>query len=149
MKTPTLPKVTVKLVREPKPHGYEPVTVHSPTDVAVFLEFLKEKTQEHFVVLLLDVRNQIIGMNIVSIGTSSSSLVNPPDVFRPALLSNARNIICAHNHPSGLTEPSSDDLTTTNTLIACGKLLNIGVLDHLIIGDDTYSIRENYPKYWS
>jgi len=75
----------------------------------------------------------------VSIGSLSASVVHPREVFKPAILSNAANILIAHNHPSGQPQPSQEDRVLTVRLVAAGKLLGISALDHVIIGDGTSS----------
>jgi DNA repair protein RadC len=88
-------------------------------------------------VLLLNQKNRVVGVNTVSIGSLTASVVHPREVFKPAILSNAAAIILAHNHPSGQPQPSQEDRVLTVRLVAAGKLLGISVLDHVIIGDGT------------
>lgn len=92
--------------------------------------------REQFLVCCLDAKNCCIGVNIVSIGTLTLSLVHPREVFKPAILLNACAIIAAHNHPSGDPTPSAEDRTLTTRLRDVGDLLGIRLLDHLILGDD-------------
>ncbi len=80
----------------------------------------------------------MIGINTVSIGSLTGSVVHPREVFKPAILANAASIICGHNHPSGDLEPSNEDRAITKRLVASGRLLGIDVLDHLIIGDELH-----------
>ncbi len=97
---------------------------------------LSSSTQEKFVMLALDTKNQIAGAFTVHIGTTNSSIVNPKDVFQRAILTNATSIIVCHNHPSGNPQPSPEDILITTRLADCGQLLGVEVLDHIIIGDD-------------
>jgi DNA repair protein RadC len=97
---------------------------------------LREKTGEHFVVLMLDLKRRIIGIHTVSIGTLTETLVHPREVFKSAILANAHAIILGHNHPTGEPTPSIDDLDITRELIQAGEYLKIPVLDHIIIGHD-------------
>ena len=90
--------------------------------------------QEHLVVLLLNTRNQVVARREVYIGTVNSSAVRPAEVLRPAVRENAPSIIVVHNHPSGDPTPSPEDVAVTRDLIAAGKLMDIELLDHLIIG---------------
>lgn len=92
----------------------------------------------------MDTKNQPIAINVVSVGTLSSSLVHPREVFKPAILSNSASIILSHNHPSGDCTPSSEDISVTARIKESGKLLGIELLDHIIIGDmDGYiSVKE-------
>jgi len=96
-------------------------------------EFLGDSPVEQFIVLLLATNNTIIGMNVASKGGLSSSVVEPRIVFRPALLSNAAAVICAHNHPSGNPEPSKEDVRITRQLVEAGEALGIPMHDHLIV----------------
>lgn len=99
---------------------------------------LSSSPQEKFVMLALDTKNQITGAFTVHIGTTNSSIVNPKDIFQRAILTNASSIIVCHNHPSGNPQPSPEDIDITKRLHECGQILGIDVLDHIIIGDDTY-----------
>lgn len=101
---------------------------------AVLCRYLEGADREHFVVLMLDSKQQIIGINTVSVGGISEAIVEPRAVFKPAILANAVAVIVGHNHPSGDLTPSPDDLATTRRLIAAGKLLAITVQDHIITG---------------
>jgi len=114
-----------------------------PTDSRLLLAPLfAEADRELFIVLALDARNRPIGTNITSIGTLSASLVHPREVFKFAILANAASIILAHNHPSGDTKASADDLSLTKRLRQVGDLMGIEVLDHIIFGDTYSSLRE-------
>ena len=109
-------------------------------------EFLREKLgrekKEHFTILCLDTRNNLI-VNGVSIGTLNASLVHPREVFSIAILNNASRVIVAHNHPSGDPTPSDDDIITTKRLIEAGKILGIAVVDHIIVArNDITSFKE-------
>ena len=87
----------------------------------------------------LDTKNKIIGAFGVSRGALNSSLVHPREVFKRALLSNAASIMLAHNHPSGDPTPSSEDKATTKRLVEAGDIIGIRVLDHIIIGEDSFT----------
>jgi len=103
-----------------------------------FKDELKVKNKEHFYALFLDTKNRIIGEELISVGTLNSSLVHPREVFNPAIKASANAIILVHNHPSGDCEPSDEDEKITKKLCNGGDLLGIKVLDHVIIGKDTY-----------
>jgi DNA repair protein RadC len=108
--------------------------------------YLQGVDREHFIVLLVNRKNEVIGVNTVSMGSLTGSVVSPREVFKPAILANAAAIICAHNHPSGDPKPSPEDRALTARLHDAGKLLDIQVLDHIIIGDGTtayYSFADN------
>lgn len=108
-----------------------------------FIEELKDEEQEHFIVLCLNTKNEIIARKTISIGTLDQAIVHPRDVFRFAIKNNAARIIAVHNHPSGNTEPSQNDKTVTKRLIRSGDILGVEILDHIIVGNDSYvSLRE-------
>jgi DNA repair protein RadC len=111
----------------------------SPQDVFDNLKDIRESKKEHFVVFFLDSRNQQIHREIISVGTINASLVHPREVFEPAVKYLAVQIILAHNHPSGELEPSEEDLTVNKRLVEAGQLLGIEVLDHIIVGKDSFS----------
>lgn len=106
-------------------------------DVAAsMLRFLEHEKREHFVTLILDVRNNVLSMETVAIGTLSASLVHPREVFKSPIVQSAAALILAHNHPSGDPEPSADDLALTRRMKQVGELIGIEVLDHIIVGGD-------------
>ncbi|MFA4937501.1 MAG: DNA repair protein RadC [Patescibacteria group bacterium] len=106
----------------------------SPEVVANYLrEKLGREKKEHFVILSLDARNYLIRENIVSVGTLNANLVHPREVFKEAIDSRAASVIIVHNHPSGDTEPSEDDLVITKRLVEAGKIMGIEVVDHIIV----------------
>ena len=94
--------------------------------------------EELMVMLCLDTKNQVIGAFKVSHGSINASIVHPREIFKRALLSNANSIILAHNHPSGDTTPSKEDINITNRLSEAGELLGIKLLDHMIVGHNSY-----------
>ena len=109
--------------------------IESKDDVEAALDFLRFEKREHFVAILLDAKNAILRIATIHIGTLTSSLVGPREVFREAIRDGASSIIVAHNHPSGNPEPSPEDLEVTRHLVQIGKMLDIPVLDHVIIGE--------------
>ena len=101
------------------------------------------KEQEHFVVLHLDTRNRITHKEVLYKGSLNTSLVRTGEVFKSALRRNCAGIVVAHNHPSGDPNPSPEDIALTRRLVDAGKLVEVSVLDHLIIGHNRYiSLRE-------
>ena len=92
--------------------------------------------REHFVIILLNQKNHVIGVSTISIGSLTASIVHPREVYKSAILSNAASIICGHNHPSTDCQPSREDRSITTRLVEAGKLLGISVLDHVIIGGE-------------
>lgn len=119
--------------------------VLGPNDVSeLLMSELRYKRQEHFVVILLDTKHHVIGIDTISIGTLSQTLVHPREVFVRAIKRSAHGMILVHNHPSGIPQPSQEDITLTDRLIESGKLIGIHVLDHVIIGDGvSYSFKEH------
>jgi DNA repair protein RadC len=130
----------VTLVREHAVAVAQP-QIRSSRDAAVlFRQHLGAVDREHFMVAMLDQKNKVIGINTVSMGSLTASVVHPREVLKPAILSNAAALVCCHNHPSGAPQPSQEDRALTKRLVDAGKLLGINVLDHLILGDgsETY-----------
>ncbi len=117
------------------------------------MEFFKQywadypaNDQERFVVACLDTKHRVQCVVVITIGTLDASLVHPREVFKPAFIEGSSAIVLSHNHPSGNTDPSREDRQVTERLTEAGKLLGIGVLDHIIHGDGTgqvLSIRES------
>ena len=98
-----------------------------------------DKDKEHFAVILTNVKNIILSMPIISIGSLTASVVHPREVFKEAVKNSAAAIIMVHNHPSGNPEPSPDDINLTRRMVAVGKMMDIPVLDHVIIGNNRYA----------
>lgn len=108
--------------------------VVEPSTVANHLSWMKWERQENVVVVTLDNRNHIIGKHIVTKGLVNETKCAPREAFRFAILDSAVRVIFAHNHPSGDTDPSAEDISLTRVLVASGKILKIPVLDHIVIG---------------
>jgi len=103
-----------------------------------FHERLKDEKQEHFYVLMLDTKNNIIGEQLVSKGILDASIVHPREIFKPAIKNSASKIILVHNHPSGDATPSREDEEMTERLMKGGEELGINVLDHIVIGREEW-----------
>jgi len=118
--------------------------IRAPSDAAhILMPVIGHQEQEHFVVLFLDTRNRVTDRETLYKGSLNTSLVRTAEVFRGAVRRNCAAIIVAHNHPSGDPNPSPEDVALTRRLVEAGKLLEIPVLDHLIIGENRYvSLRE-------
>ncbi len=115
--------------------------IHVPEDaVAVFREVFHadEESQELFMAIYLNVRHAIVGVHLISKGSSDSAVVSPREVFKTALLHNSAAVLVGHNHPSGDVIPSFEDRAITKQLIMAGDLMGIPVLDHIIISDSGY-----------
>lgn len=111
-------------------HDRRPLT---EKDILAQLNFIRSKRQEYFVCLSIDSGQRLIARRVVSIGTLTSTLVHPREVFAGPLKDRAASIIVAHNHPSGDAEPSRIDIKTTQQLVAAGQLLGIALQDHIVI----------------
>lgn len=118
--------------------------VHGPDDAARYaMPRFRFEQREHFAVMLLNTKNRILGLTDVSIGSLSASIVHPREVFRAAIAYAAASMILMHNHPSGDPSPSREDIAVTNRLAKAGKIMDIPVLDHIILGQDQFlSLKE-------
>ena len=103
-----------------------------------FKDLLKDEKQEHFYCLYLDNKKKVISKKLLYVGTINGSTAHPREIFKMAYLVSASFIICVHNHPSGDPNPSNEDIVFTNNLIEIGKLNNIPILDHIVIGNNSY-----------
>ena len=104
---------------------------------------LENKDREFFVAILLNRKNVPLGVNLVSVGSLSATTVHPREVYKPAILASAAALIVAHNHPSGDPRPSLEDDKLTRNLAEAGQILDIELLDHIIVGSDSfYSFRD-------
>lgn len=105
---------------------------------AYYMERLRHEPKEHLILSMFDSKNQLLSDETISIGTCRASLSSPREIFLKALEKKAVYVILLHNHPSGKADPSEDDVLVTNRINECGKLLDIPLLDHIIIGDNEY-----------
>ena len=136
--TPTefVPVFAVKLVRADYIPLKERTKIRSPRDIKNLVGSLLESSdREQIVAVLVDTKNGVIGVHVVSVGDLSSTLVHPREVFKAAILANAASLILAHNHPSGDPAPSPEDIAVTKRIAEAGELLGIELLDHVVIGD--------------
>ena len=124
--------------------GQSKVMVQDSTTAAALLRpHFAGLDREHFVVVGLDAKHRVIGLNLVSVGSLSLAIVHPREVFKPLILMNASAWICAHNHPSGDVTPSSEDRVLTKRLREAGELLGITLLDHIILANEnSYSFAD-------
>lgn len=138
--------ITKKIIKELKEEEsalkvhkkkYNPVT-NPEALFNILVSRLSDYSKEHFYVISLDSRNNFIGYDEISVGTLTASLVHPRETFESAIKRHAAHIIIAHNHPSGETDPSEDDLKITRRLVDAGKIMGINVLDHLIFTKHAY-----------
>ena len=125
------------------------IVIDDPAIATAYLSNdLMWQPQERFAVLLLDVKHQVIGRHIVSIGTATETLAHPRDIFREAIRQGATRLIVAHNHPSGNVEPSREDVNLTQQLLSAAEILGIPVLDHLILGNGNHSSMRQLTTLW-
>jgi len=116
--------------------GDDKYTIKSPQDAANYMmEEMRYLAQEHFYALLLNVKNQVLSKELISVGSINSSIVHPREVFKQAIIKNASSLIVLHNHPSGDPTPSREDIEVTKRLSETGKIIGIEILDHIVIGD--------------
>ena len=114
-------------------------TIRSPKDAASFLMAdMTSLKQEHFVVLFLNIKNQVLHRQTIFVGSLNASIVHPREIFREAVRRSAASIVCAHNHPSGNPAPSPEDIAVTKRLMEAGSIVGIELLDHIIIGDHQF-----------
>ena len=104
--------------------------------------FLQQETKEHFLALHLDSKNRLVCVDHVASGSLSACVVHPREVYKSALLSSAAAMVLLHNHPSGDTTPSREDIALTTRLKEAGDLLGIRLLDHLIVGESYLSMAD-------
>ena len=117
--------------------------ISSPNDVLTYFKDMEDLRQEEIRLIMLNTKNKIIAHKTISKGTINSSVVTPREIFFPAIKMMASSIILAHNHPSGDVTPSSEDKNITEIVARSGKLINIKLLDHIIIGKNKiYSFKE-------
>ncbi len=118
--------------------------IKCPADVGTLLmEEMRYLKKEHFNIILLNTKNEVISVENISIGSINASIVHPREVFLEAIKRSSSSIILVHNHPSGDPQPSKEDIHITKRLVEAGKLIGIEVLDHIIIGDNVYiSLKE-------
>ena len=131
-----LKEILERLLRADK---NERIIIRSPKDIAdILIPRYRYATQESFIIVLLNTKNEIISINDISTGSLNTSIAEPREVFREILKYPTSSVILAHNHPSGDATPSIEDIQITKRMIKAGKILGIDVLDHIIIGDNEF-----------
>ncbi len=114
-------------------------TIKTPEDIAsLYQKKLQHLQQEHLIALYLDTKNNIIKDQTITIGTINASLIHPREIFHGAIKNLAKSIVIIHNHPSGDPTPSESDITATHQIHEVGQLVNIPLIDHIIIGKNSY-----------
>lgn len=121
----------------------EPNRIDAPEDAFALVQDLRLEKREHFVALFLDAKNGVIRRATIHVGTLTMSLVGVREVFREGVREGASQLIVAHNHPSGDPTPSPEDIDVTQKLADAGKLLDIPLVDHIIVGERSWvSLRQ-------
>lgn len=127
-------------IKEEVNHYLRPFTRYtSPEQVFDTFSFLRRETKEYFFAIHLDGKNRICCVDEVSVGSLNQSVVHPREVFKTALLSSAASLILVHNHPTGDSTPSREDIEITRRLKEAGEIIGVKLLDHIIIGDSYLS----------
>jgi len=129
-------KVRVELIREGNSH--EGPIIKCSQDVVEMMQYLARKDREYFICMHLNAKNMVVGVETVAIGTLDACMVTPREVFKAAIMNNAREVILVHNHVSGNSSASKEDIKITNRLVEAGKIIGIEVLDHIIIAGSNY-----------
>ena len=118
----------------------------SPEKVFESVKEIRESKKEHLLAIYLDVKNREISREVISIGTLTANLVHPREIFEPAIRQLAAGIIIVHNHPSGESEPSKEDIEVTKQLQKAGKLIGISIIDHIIVTKDSFYSFDSWHK---
>jgi DNA repair protein RadC len=127
----------------------EKTMIDSPAAAAAALsQDLMWQTTERFAVVLLDVKNRLLGTQVITIGTATETLAPPREIFREVIRQGATRLIVAHNHPSGSVEPSKEDINLTRQLLSGAQFLAIPLLDHIILGDGNYQSLREITTLW-
>ncbi|MBZ8183047.1 MAG: DNA repair protein RadC [Oscillatoria sp. PMC 1051.18] len=116
--------------------------------VAALSHDLMWQNQERFAVVLLDVKNRLIGTQVITVGTATETLAHPREIFRETIRQGATRVIIAHNHPTGSVDPSPEDISLTENLLSGAQLLGIPILDHLILGNGNYRSLRQSTALW-
>jgi DNA repair protein RadC len=111
----------------------------SPSQIWELFRWLGRESKEFMIVLLMDGKNRLSAVDICSIGTLNQSLCHPREIFKSALMVSCAAIVILHNHPSGCTDPSSEDISITRRLKEASEIIGIKLLDHLIVSDTEYT----------
>lgn len=136
--------VSIKMVKDSS-IKYANRQIGSPFEAFILVKDLLEGCdREKLLAICLDTKNQPTNISVVSVGSVNASIVHPREVFKTAILSNSSKIMLAHNHPSQILKPSSEDKLITKRIQDSGEILGIELLDHIILGDNEYfSFKEN------
>lgn len=142
-------KYSLQLVKETSAKYEIENKISTPDDIAKILSGvlnLEKQPEEVLVLATLNTKNVVTGLFEVSRGTVNSSLASPREILKRAILDNASSIIIAHNHPSGCSKPSSNDIEVTKRIAECGDLLDIKLLDHVIVCEEGDKLKSTSLK---
>lgn len=131
-----LTKYQVSLVRDSSVMKEGDKRISSVADIVSAMADMKDLDREQLRVVFVDARNKIIGWEVVSQGTVTASLAHPREIMKGAILTNSTGIVIVHNHPSGESSPSNEDINLTKRLAQCCTLMGIALLDHVIIASE-------------
>ncbi len=127
----------------------ERTMIDSPEAAAAALsQDLMWQSQERFAVLLLDIKHQLLGLKVITIGTATETIAHPREIFREIIRHGASRAIIAHNHPTGSVEPSKEDINLTEQLLQGGQVLSLPIVDHLILGNGNYQSLRQITQIW-
>ncbi|BAS55034.1 RadC protein [Leptolyngbya boryana NIES-2135] len=127
----------------------EKTVIDDPAVAAAALSHeLMWQSQERFAVLILDVKHRLIATQVITIGTATETLAHPREIFREVIRQGGTRLIVAHNHPSGNTEPSAEDINLTRQLLEGARFLGIPLLDHLILGNGNHLSLRQTTSLW-
>jgi len=132
------PTYTISMVaRRRRP---QPPSIKTPDDVYKLMRRrMNGFDREHFYSLLLNTKNVVITIELISIGSLNASIVHPREILKPAIANSAASIVLVHNHPTGDPAPSREDVEFTRRFAKCGELIGIQLLDHVIIGSESFA----------
>lgn len=146
MKQTIFKTYSVQRVKESsKKYSIESATIRSPQDASDIFKTVfqtESMTKEHLLLASLDTKNKVTALHVVHMGSINASIVHPREVFQLAILDNAASIMIAHNHPSGDSSPSQEDVQVTKRIKEAGKIIGIELLDHIVLGDHFTSLKE-------
>jgi DNA repair protein RadC len=127
-------------IKENVPEYINPkMRLTSPAQIWEMFRWLGRESKEYMIVCLMDGKNRLSAIDICSIGTLNQSLCHPREIFKSALMVSCAAIVILHNHPSGCTEPSPEDISITRRLKEASEIIGIKLLDHLIVSEDEYT----------
>ena len=132
----------LELARLNPSNAQDRFAIRSPEDAFTYLKDMQYLTREEFVVLGLNTKNEVLFRQTIFTGSLNASIVHPRETFKALIKRSCASAIVAHNHPSGNPSPSSEDLEVTKRLCEVGKVIGIEVLDHIIVGNTYYSLKE-------